>query len=106
MPGVGRSDDYGIDILSLEDFLIVTGRINIVAPFLLSVCQAAIVEVAGSYQFHTGHFDSSVGIFCTHTAGSDEGDLDIVVGAIMIFLTRQLLEALLAIGGGYDIRDQ
>jgi len=80
VPVVGRADDDCVHITAGEDFTVVAGGEEVVAPQLLGVNEAAIVAVGDGHQLDAGHLERRLGIALALAARADERDLNAVVG--------------------------
>ncbi len=80
MPVVGRADDDGVDVFAFQDFAVVAGGEEVCAPEFLAVLEPAVVTVRNRDQFDAGNVHGIFGVALALAAGSDEGDLDVIVG--------------------------
>ncbi len=77
---IGRGDDDGIDIAAREHFTVVAGGEYLVAVDLAGAGEAAVVDVADGGKFDAGLGEGEFGVAHAHTAETDGGDADPVVG--------------------------
>ena len=80
MPVIGRADDDGVDIFALEDLLVILGGEDVRAMDFFHMREAAVVAIAGGYQFREAGRDGRTRIALPHASTPDQSDLDFVVG--------------------------
>ncbi len=76
VPVVGRGDEDGVDVFAGEDFVVVAGGEDVLAPELFGVGEAAVVAVGDGNQLDAGDLEGSCGIALALDAGADEGEVD------------------------------
>ena len=77
VPVVGRGNDDSVYIFARDDFTIVAGDEGVRAIGLFHALEAAVVAVAGGYEFNSREGGSESGVALAHAAGADKRDLDI-----------------------------
>src|ERR1700739_794404 len=80
VPVVGRADDHRVDIFARQDFLVVAGGENVVAPEFLAVFETAVVTVGYGNQLHAWDLNRGSRVSLALNAGSNQGKLDVIVG--------------------------
>ena len=80
VPVVRRADNDGVDILARQDFFVVTGRKDVVAPEFLAVLEAAVVTVGHGDELHARNLHRYLRVPLALTARPNQRDLNVIVG--------------------------
>ncbi len=87
VPMIGCGYDDCVDIRTRQDFAVIARDEDILAVDFLHPREAALIDIAGGYQFGTGS-DGRSDVFRAHAARADDGDLDGVVGGARFDLSQ------------------
>ena len=80
VPVVGGGDEDGVDVLAGEDLAVVAGGEEVVAVDLFHVGEAAVVAVGDGDELDAGDLHGPAGVALALDAGTDESEVDVVVG--------------------------
>ena len=82
VPVVRGGDEHRIDVFARENFAVVAGGEQILAPHLLAVLAPAGVQIGHRHQLDARHLHGRVSIVLAAPAGSDESKVNVVVGRV------------------------
>ena len=76
MPMVGRADNDGVDILTRQNLLVVTGGKDVVAPKFLAVLEPPVVTVRDGYELYARNLHSNLGVSLALNTSAKQRDLN------------------------------
>ena len=83
MPVVGGAHDHRVHVIPCENLTVVPRREDIVPEPLPGLSLAAVVDIAGRYDLHARHPHRGHCVGGSHTTGTNDGDLDLVIGRVV-----------------------
>ncbi len=95
VPVVGRANDHGVDVFSLQNLGVIAGGKNIVTPEFLAVGEPAIVAIRNCNELHSGNLQGDTSITLALPSGADQCDLNMIVcrnglGRLRLSLRQQM----------------
>jgi len=80
VPVIGNADQHGVDIFAGQNFAVIAGGKNVIAPHLFGPHQSGVVQIGHGYDFGARHFKGAVQIEMADDARPNQADIDRVGG--------------------------